>query len=364
MPGLSIDEINFFKEGNINVYSTDRKYAALTGTSQAAAIVTAGIAKLWSNFPELNAAKIIEATKYTGEPVSGNYLSKAVGYGAVNFANAYNYLENEEYLITQTCPAQWDEHKSYEQGDSITFAGVIYEARYKNENDSPATYRLNEGTWQQSNVCTTVDNELNENSNETETTPNTTYELNIETIGVTYYCNSYFLNCGGGNFGGWGGVNFGAGAGSGSRGSSGEGGGGGSSKSTSDKEETEDEKKKKAEQRDKEYKDIKDRADAPSPKQKPGESKEAYNKRLSKHYDKLAEDIKKWDDKWQPGRHAKKIKQIKNIAKNHRQVYERAVKHREVKNKYQNQREKEKSQCKGSGRGIAKVITGIVCRIK
>lgn len=184
-----------------------------------------------------------------------------------------------------------------------------------------------------------------------------------ETIGVTYYCNSYFLNCGGGNFGGWGGVNFGAGAGSGSRGSSGEGGGGGSSKSTSDKEETEDEKKKKAEQRDKEYKDVRDRS-RNTPKQQPGESKEAYNKRLSKYFEKLANDYQKWDDKWQPGRHTIKIKEIKARANGYRKAYEKAVKHREVKNQYQNQREKEKSQCKGSGRGVAKVITGIVCRIK
>ncbi|MBR8842350.1 S8 family serine peptidase [Pseudoalteromonas sp. JC3] len=354
MPGLNNDEINFFKNGDIRVTSQQQGYAAVTGTSQSAAIVTAGIAKLWSNYPAATAEKILNAVIGSALPLDYNYPANAVGSGAVHFGNAYAYMQNYNNVHkAPSCPAAWYDNKGYESSEKATFKGDIYQANYWTKGQMPDSNSAEYGPWKKVASCATPPKEAFEYEQEI-SVPN--YTLNeIERIQVVYKCNSYSFSCGGGGLGGGSGwIDFGGGYGGGGNYGGGEGGGGGGGSSNSDKN------SEKEKQKQKEYEDIKKRSET-TPKQKPGESKEDYNKRLSEYFKKVAQDYKKWDDRYNKGRHTQKIQELTNRAQKYQKAYENAVRHRQVTEQYKNGKKPKSSMCRAKTRGVAKVVQTIGC---
>ncbi|KHT57741.1 hypothetical protein RJ44_15065 [Alteromonas macleodii] len=362
MPGLNSEEVSFFKEGNVSISSEQQRYAAVTGTSQSAAIVTAGIAKLWSNFPDASAKQILNAINFSATPLNGIYPENAVGNGSVHFGRAYSYmLEYDDVHAEPMCPEAWYDNKAYNASEKATFQGNIYKANYWTKNQFPDTNSEEYGPWTKIAKC---DNPPKEAYDYVQEQSDPYYELNetegseIEVIEVSYKCKSYSFSCGGGGggFGGFGGVSFGSGYSGG--GYSGTGGGGGSSSSSdSDSSQEETEKKKQEE-----YDDIKKRSEN-TPKQKPGESKEAYNKRLSEYYKKLASDYKKWDDKYNKGRHTQKIQDLLNRANKYEKAYQNAVRHRQVTEQYKNGQKPKPPLCKAKTAGVIRLIQTLGCLI-
>lgn len=352
IPGLNENEINLFKEGNIKVSSTKQGYAALTGTSQSAGIVTAGIAKLWSNYPNATATQILNSLKGTASQLSRDYPANAVGNGLVNFGAAYEYLKNyNSAYIPPACPDEWYDNKSYQAAEEVTFNGFIYRANYWSKDQFPDVNSYEYGPWKKVGKC----DEPNENTYEHTQDNDPFYALKaIERIAVSYKCTSYSLSCGGG--GGFGGFSF-IGGGYSGGGYSGEGGGGGGSSSNSEEDKEEADKKQK------EYEDIKKRSDN-TPPQKPGESNENYNKRLSEYYKNLADDYKKWDDKYNKGRHAQKIQDINNRATKYEKAYQNEVRHREVTQRYENSQKNRSRICTARTTGVVKAIQTIGCLIE
>lgn len=354
MPGLNEEEVNFFQEGNITVSSFQQEYAALSGTSQSAGIVTAGIAKLWSNFPNASREQILNAVFSSSSIPAGNYPDNAVGNGAVHFGDAFAFMNDYQNSYQEPeCPAAWYDNAPYNGSEQVTFKGTIYQANYWTKNQRPDSHSGEYQSWKAIGECA---NPPTGSYDYVEDEQDPYYELNeedeIEVITVTYKCNSYTLSCGGGGgFGGFGGISFGGGSSGGSYGGGG-GGGGGSSNSDSD---SEHEKKKQEE-----YDDIKKRSEN-KPKQKPGESNEDYNKRLAQYYKKLAADYKKWDDKYNKGRHTQKIRDILNRANKYEKAYQNAVRHREVTERYKNGQKGKSPLCKTKTRGLVKVIQTVGC---
>jgi serine protease len=354
MPGLNDEEVTFFQEGNIRISSGKQRYAALTGTSQAAGIATAGIAKLWANFSNATAEQVLNSVKNTASNLNRNYPVNAIGNGAVNFSDAYQYLQDYDNVnFAPSCPELWYDNKNYQNNDSVTFNGIVYEANYGTKNQLPDANSYEYGPWKEVRKCENFDKSDYEYRQEN-VAPDSSYELEGHERITIYACTSYTLSCGGGTFGGFtGGLGDGVGGvGSGSYPS--RGGGGGSSSSSSDSSE-----KEKADTRQKEYDDIKQRADN-QPKKKPGESSENYNKRLSAYYKKLAKDYKKWDDKYQNGRHTQKIQDLNNRATKYERAYQNSVKHRQTTQRYGGSRGKN-SLCKAKTRGAAKLIQTVGC---
>lgn len=354
IPGLNNDEIELFKQGNVKVESATQSYIALSGTSQAAAVVTAGISKLWANYPNASSQQILNSLKNTTTKLSEHYPVTAVGSGAVNFSSAYSYLTNYDYLHAEpSCPELWYENKDYKKYEKVTFNGDIYISNGRSKGITPSNSNSEE-LWEIIGQCEefqqsdwiyegeNFDSGYSLNSEESE---------EVETITVSYKCNGYSLSCGGGGgFGGFSGLNFGGGYNAGGS----EGGGGGSS-STSEKDSEESEKKKQEE-----YDDIKKRSEN-TPQQKPGESNEDYNKRLSQYYKTLAEDYKKWDDKYNPGRHDTKIREINNRANKYHTAYLNALRHRQAIDQYRDAGKNKSPICTKTVRGAAKLVQTVGC---
>lgn len=351
MPGLNDEEITFFQEGNIKVSSGKQSYAALTGTSQAAGIATAGIAKLWANFSNATAEQVLNSVKNTASNLNRDYPINATGNGAVNFSDAYQYLQDYENVnVAPSCPDSWYDNKSYQTNDSVTFNGIVYEASYWTKDQLPDKNSNEYGSWKEVRKCEGfVENEYQYKQENVDSA----YDLEaIERISVVYSCVSYSLSCGGGGgFGGFGGFNFGGGY-SGGYSDGGGGGGGSSSGNSSEKE--------KADTKQKEYDDVKKRADN-QPKQKPGESKENYNKRLSTYYKKVASDYQKWDKKYNSVKHTQKIKELNNRAAKYYKAYQNSVNHRHVTQQYKNTNKGKSRFCKAKTSGRAKIIQTVGC---
>ncbi|KZK68670.1 hypothetical protein A1L58_18120 [Shewanella baltica] len=324
LPGLSKEEIHFFKEGLVKVKSLKNSYLPLTGTSQSAAIMAAGLAKLWSNFPDATRLEVLESLENTTNKLKYEYPSNSYGYGLVDFGAAYHYLLNYDRVSEPAvCPKIWYENQYYNQGETVTFNGIIYKASYDSIDEVPIIDENQKLAWTKIEDC--KNSESINNFKPTDFYQN--YILNaIERIGIHYKCASYSLSCGGGSgFGGFGGFGFG---GSGYSGGGEVGGGGAASSKGNDKDDVE---KKKQE----EYEDIKKRSEN-TPPQRNGETNEDYNKRLAKYYDKLAKDYHEWDNKYQPGRHDKKIQDIKNRSEKYQKTADNLRQHREAKDRYKN----------------------------
>ena len=140
IPGLSTEELQFFEEGNIQLSVTKNDYLPLSGTSQSAAITTAGLAKLWSNFPDASSAEILNALKYTTDKLKYDYPKNAYGHGLVNFGSAFDYLNTSGGEIKpEFCPESWHEDKNYQYGEEVSHDGIIYKANHDSVGESPAT---------------------------------------------------------------------------------------------------------------------------------------------------------------------------------------------------------------------------------
>ena len=314
MINLSEEEIDFFREGNVKIDSGKNDYLALNGTSQAAGVATAGLAKIWSHFPNATSSELLNSVNNTAEKTQIAYEDHSYGNGLVNFGAAYQYLSHyQDEHIPAICPESWYENKDYQAGDSVTYHGIIYTASYQNKNQLPDTSDANSASWTETDSCSTQDvDNYNYNYNEDLTD---SYQLSIEKITVTYKCESYSLACGGG-FGGFSGFGFGGGGSGGSGYDSGGGGGG-------KKDAFNDPKRQKI------YEDLKDRYEN-QPPQKEGERDKAYAKRMKAFYTKLSKDLLAFDKKYKQykqDKHKEKAENVQNKANNFDRRVKNIVKH-------------------------------------
>lgn len=349
MPGLNEDEISFFKEGNVKIITNQQKYAALSGTSQSAAIVTAGIAKMWANSPFSTREQVINSVKATT-----NIFDLAnSNAGTVDFNKAYTYLNNyDTYHQEPSCPEDWYDNKEYQVSERVTYRGSIYSANYVSKQQAPDPTSNNYGPWEKVGDCTATGNNSELFVNDSH---QATYEFKTEErIVIIYKCDSYVFSCGtgGGGFGGYGGViGFGGGSSAGGSYGGGEGGGGGNS-SDSDQNNNDSDRQK-------EYDDLKKRADN-KPEKKPGETEQQYRKRLAEYYKKVADDLQAWDDKYNKGRHKQKIQDLRNRSNNYFRAYQNQLRHQEAKERYKNNTRKN-PVCSARTRGIVKLIQTLGC---
>ncbi|AOT09130.1 S8 family peptidase [Pseudoalteromonas luteoviolacea] len=171
----------------VNSYHND--YVVGAGTSQATAIISGGIARLWSQNPNWSRTQIIDALKSTSHDLGDSGKDSVYGNGLPNFAQALVYLQSGS---TPSCPQSWYRNKPYEGGEQVTYEGKIYSAYYWNKGASPAQAPK---MWQELGQC-----ESNNQSQSTQTDPGFSILdfSGLETESSTYSCKGLSLMCGGG----------------------------------------------------------------------------------------------------------------------------------------------------------------------
>ncbi|WP_010607030.1 S8 family peptidase [Pseudoalteromonas maricaloris] len=218
---------------DLQVDVNQSEYAVLSGTSQAAAIVSAGIAKLKSANPNVDRETLIQALFGSAEDLGQQGRDGKFGFGLVDFYKANQVLNGEIELPEQGinhCPASWYSNRAYTQGERVAFGRFVYEASYWSKNQNPLFSDGDYEAWSYIGECDKTQPSYTADFDSDYASSG--YQLSeIERITVVYSCESYTLACGGGNSGGgFGGfISWGYGGGSGF--SDGGGGGGGSSSS-------------------------------------------------------------------------------------------------------------------------------------
>ncbi|MBQ4835968.1 MULTISPECIES: S8 family peptidase [Pseudoalteromonas] len=170
----------------IRSYHSD--YVVGAGTSQATAIISGGIARLWSQNPNWDRAQIINALRSTSHDLGAAGKDSVYGHGLPNFAEALAYLQSGK---TPACPMQWYHNKSYEGGEQVTYQGKIYSAHYWNKGASPI---LAPNMWHEQGECDT--------NNQSQSTPDDGgYSIldfsGLEDENSAYSCKGLSLMCGG-----------------------------------------------------------------------------------------------------------------------------------------------------------------------
>lgn len=100
-------------------------------------------------------------------------------------------------------------------------------------------------------------------------------------------------------------------------------------------------------EKDAEYDDIKQRS-LTTPPQLPNESNKDYQLRLANYYNRLADDYRRFDQKWQKlnprPNHSQKISEILNRANNAHTAYENILRHEEnIRRGQEQEREKQRN---------------------
>ncbi|GGY45701.1 hypothetical protein GCM10011297_18050 [Bacterioplanes sanyensis] len=107
---------------------------ALSGTSQAAAITSAGLAKLWSVHADVSRHELIDAVMNTTQsPDAANTVG--MGNGLVNFGAAHQRLQDPS--SQPLCQPSWYINKNYQAGEQVIFAGEQYIAIAANQQTIP-----------------------------------------------------------------------------------------------------------------------------------------------------------------------------------------------------------------------------------
>lgn len=171
----------------INSYHSD--YVVGAGTSQATAIISGGIARLWSQNPNWDRAQIIGALQATSHDLGDPGKDNVYGHGLPNFAQALTYLQSG---YTPACPQNWYHNKPYDGGEQVTYQGKIYRAYYWNKGANPSQ---SSKMWQVQGEC--------DSSNQNQSTPDDAGFSILDFSGLegensTYNCKGLSLMCGGG----------------------------------------------------------------------------------------------------------------------------------------------------------------------
>ncbi|KZN45166.1 hypothetical protein N474_05620 [Pseudoalteromonas luteoviolacea CPMOR-2] len=181
--------VSDFSNVTIKLDSYHSNYVVGAGTSQATAIISGGIARLWSQNPQWSRTQIINAIKETSYDLGTTGQDNVYGHGLPNFAKALEYLHAGK---TPACPQDWYQNKPYSGGEQVTYNGIIYTAHYWNKNLSPAE---SPAMWQAEGECDT--------SNSSHSTPTDGgYSIldfsGLEEEEVSYSCKGLSLMCSGG----------------------------------------------------------------------------------------------------------------------------------------------------------------------
>jgi len=226
---------------HLKIETIDSEQVALSGTSQATAIVSAGIAHLKSIYPSADRNEILNALYSSAIDLGQPGKDSFYGRGLVNFFEAEKYLSGEHDVHEETdCPDPWYGNKAYKQGEKVSLGRFTFEANYWSQDENPFFADGLYEAWQSTGECEVNSREFGDTFNEY--TPRFNYLLEkMERIEVVYKCKSYSLACGGGG-NGFSGVIIWGGGGSYGGGFSDGGGGGGAPSSTNNNQKSKEEK--------------------------------------------------------------------------------------------------------------------------
>ncbi|MBQ4814355.1 hypothetical protein A7985_18210 [Pseudoalteromonas luteoviolacea] len=173
----------------LNISSFHNNYVVGAGTSQATAIISGGIARLWSQNPQWSNTQIINAIKETSYDLGSTGHDNVYGYGLPNFSKALEYLHAGR---EPDCPQEWYQNKPYSGGEKVTYNGIVYTAHYWNKNLSPSAAP---SMWEAQGSC-----DMN-NASQSQPTDGGYSTLDfsgLEEEEVNYSCEGLSLMCGGG----------------------------------------------------------------------------------------------------------------------------------------------------------------------
>ncbi|MBE0358615.1 S8 family peptidase [Pseudoalteromonas aliena] len=244
IPNINLDSINEHQIVELNIEAKKAPLAMLSGTSQAAAIVSAGIARLKSINPNVSRDALIAALYRSANDLGEPGRDSFFGYGLVDFQLANQILTGEVVLENDSvnnCPTSWYSNRAYQQGEQVAYGRFVYEASYWSKDEIPLLADNDNEAWRYIGECKQANRPYTGDFDADSFISD--YQLTeMERIGVVYDCASYSLACGGGGGGFSGFIGWGYGGGSSFSGGSGGGGGGGSSPTPKDKQQTKEEK--------------------------------------------------------------------------------------------------------------------------
>ncbi|MBQ4847904.1 S8 family serine peptidase [Pseudoalteromonas sp. MMG005] len=188
-PTLLVHKWPFDESANVElqIKSYQSSYLVGAGTSQATAIMTGGIAKLWSQNQQWTRDQIINALKYASYDLGAAGKDGMYGHGLPDFAKALEYLNAGS--ISQ-CPSEWYYNKAYDGGENITYLGTIYRANYWSKGSNPTASSNN---WRVTGLC---DDSVSNPSHVNNDAVHLMNLTGLEAGEVEYECKGLSLGCG------------------------------------------------------------------------------------------------------------------------------------------------------------------------
>ncbi|KAF7773749.1 hypothetical protein PCIT_a0065 [Pseudoalteromonas citrea] len=163
-------------------------YVVGAGTSQAAAIMTGGIAKLWSQNSQWTRDEIIDALKRTSLDLGRTGKDTRYGFGLPDFAKAHEYLLSGQ---TPTCPQDWYTNKAYLKGETVVYNGEVFISDYWSKGEVPS---VSSNKWTGNGFCDSSTSSPQEVNGDAFHLMNLT---GLETEETEYKCKGLTLGCGG-----------------------------------------------------------------------------------------------------------------------------------------------------------------------
>lgn len=178
----------FSTNSKVRLSHFNDSYVVGAGTSQAAAIMTGGIAKLWSQNTDWTRDEIVNALQQTSLDLGKVGKDSQYGYGLPNFVKAYDYLLSEQ---TQTCPQEWYSNRAYQKGQKVVYNGAVFVSDYWSKGEVP---HLNSTKWSSDGYC-------DSSTSSPQSVDNNAFHLmnltGLEMEDATYSCKGLTLGCGG-----------------------------------------------------------------------------------------------------------------------------------------------------------------------
>ncbi|WP_171044342.1 S8 family peptidase [Pseudoalteromonas citrea] len=171
----------------MKLVSFNDSYVIGAGTSQATAIMTGGIAKLWSQNQQWTRDEIINALKQTSLDLGTAGKDSQYGYGLPDFTKAYHYLLSGQ---APPCPQNWYSNKAYVKGDTVVYNGKVFVSGYWSKGEVPT---LNSTKWVNDGYCDSSTSSPQEMNGDAFHLMNLT---GLETDDSEYSCKGLTLGCG------------------------------------------------------------------------------------------------------------------------------------------------------------------------
>lgn len=130
--------------------SFSTRHNFLTGTSMATPHVSAVAAKVWSQHEQCSNKQIRKVLQHTAQDLGNEGKDEWFGFGLVDTLAASEYiLENGCDIPASACPDAWYWNQAYQGGQTATFEGQIYEAKWWSKGTNPAEA----GSWKHLGAC-------------------------------------------------------------------------------------------------------------------------------------------------------------------------------------------------------------------